>query len=238
MVLLTAAGCFGSFAVGPFVGLSVYILYAVLRPQFIWKWALETSVAGGAAWSFYVAVATIAALVLTGPRPPAPVPGRCPPARFRFTLSHALFFAFGVTIVLSYIFARDHRASELQMDEYSKLFVMYAVGMVCIRTVGQVWTIFLIYTLSLSYISYEVNFLYLVNGYLGIAKSGYGGLDNNGAGLLLAMGVPFCAFAFEYYRWWVRWAFALLIPIIIHAVMLTYSRGAMLSLVLASPFWV
>jgi hypothetical protein len=225
MVLLTAAGCLGSFAVGPFVGLSVYIFYAILRPQYIWQWALETSIAAGAAWSFYIAVATIAALVLTGPRTPAPEPGRCPPARFRFTFSHGLFFAFGVTIVLSYILARDRRASELQMDEYSKLFVMYAVGMVCIRTVGQVWTIFLIYTVSLSYISYEVNFQYLVNGYLGIAKAGYCGLDNNGAGLLLAMGVPFCAFAFEYYRWWLRCVFALLIPVIIHAVLMTYSRG-------------
>jgi probable O-glycosylation ligase (exosortase A-associated) len=238
MILLTAAGCLGSFAVGPFVGLSVYILYAVLRPQYIWKWALETTFVAGASWSFFVAVASIAALVLTGPRAPAPEPGRCPPARFQFTWSHALFFAFGVTIVLSYIFALDRRASEFHMDEYSKLFAMYAVGMVCIRTVGQVWTIFLIYTLSLAYLSYEINFQYLINGHLGIAKEGYGGHDNNGAGMLLAMGVPLCAFAWEYYRWRVRWFFALMIPVIIHAVLLTYSRGAMVSLIVASPLWV
>ncbi|HEY2784977.1 MAG TPA: O-antigen ligase family protein [Fimbriiglobus sp.] len=234
MVVLTASACLGSFVIRPFIGLAVYILYAVLRPQFLWKWSLEW----GVSWSFYVAIATIAALVITGSRPPSSAPGRCPPGRFKFSWSHGFFYAFGLAIILSYIFARDRQAAEQHMDEYSKLYVMYTVGMICIRTVGQVWAIFLIYTLSLAYISYEINFQYLVNGYLGIAKQGYGGHDNNGAGMLLAMGVPLCAFAWEYYRRWYRWAFAILIPVIIHAVLLTYSRGAMLSLIVASPFWV
>lgn len=234
MVILTAAACFGSFLVGPFVGLATYILYAVLRPQYLWKWALDW----GISWSMYVAVATIAALVITGPRTPAVVPGRCPPSRFRVSWSNVLFYVFGLAILLSYVFARDRRLAEQHMDEYWKLYVMYTIGLICIRTVSQVWTIFLIYTFSLCYISYEINFQYLINGYLGIAKEGYGGHDNNGAGLLLAMGVPLCAFAWEYYRGWYRWAFALMIPVIIHAVLLTYSRGAMLSMIVASPFWV
>ena len=66
---------------------------------------------------------------------------------------------------------------------------------------------------------------------------GYGGLDNNGAGLMLAMGVPLCYFAWEGMRRWFRWAFLALIPVIIHAVLMSYSRGAMVSLIAGVPFY-
>jgi probable O-glycosylation ligase (exosortase A-associated) len=62
-------------------------------------------------------------------------------------------------------------------------------------------------------------------------------MDNNGAGLMIAMGVPVCWFCFEgFHKWW-RWIFVLFIPALIHAVLMTYSRGAMLSLIVAVP-WV
>jgi probable O-glycosylation ligase (exosortase A-associated) len=60
-------------------------------------------------------------------------------------------------------------------------------------------------------------------------------LDNNGAGLMLAMGVPLCYFAWEGGRGRLRWGFLLLIPLLIHAVLMTYSRGAMVSLLAIVP---
>jgi probable O-glycosylation ligase (exosortase A-associated) len=236
MAVLTLVGCVGSFAVTPFVGLCVYILYAVLRPQYMWKWALpqEPTVQ----WSLYVALATILAAAVFGIVPPRPRPGRWPPSPIGITRVHICFLAFGVWIGFSYLQALKPSAGDMHMEEYGKLYVMFLVGIAVIRTVGQVWAIFLVYALSLAYIAYEINFLYFVNGYLGIVNNGYGGHDNNGAGMLLALGVPLCAFAWEAYRGWYRWAFALFIPVIIHAILMTYSRGAMLALLVASPFWV
>jgi probable O-glycosylation ligase (exosortase A-associated) len=78
--------------------------------------------------------------------------------------------------------------------------------------------------------------VYLEYHLITIYDRGYGGLDNNGAGLMLAMGVPLCLFAWEgMERWW-RWIFVALIPLLIHSVLLSFSRGAMLSLVVACPF--
>ncbi len=234
MIAVTGSAVVGSFVVTPFVGFATYIAYAVLRPQYMWKWSLPE----GANWSLYVAVPTILAAVAFGPRPPRPAPGRWPASPVKVAPLHVAMFLFGLCLVASYLTARVPSAGDQMVSEYWRMFLMFAVGAVVVRAVGQVWVLFLVYALSLAYISYEINFLYFVHGYLGIAQNGYGGADNNGAGMLLAMGVPLCAFAWEAYRGWYRWAFAAFIPVILHAVLMTYSRGAMVALIVAAPFWI
>jgi probable O-glycosylation ligase (exosortase A-associated) len=234
MAVVTFFGCFGSFAITPFVGLAVYILYAVLRPQFMWQWSLPE----GVQWSLFVALATIFATLVRGLAPPPPVPGRWPPAPMKFTAAHVLFFLFGGWLVISYAQALVPSAGDAHMVDYGKMYIMVAVGVLVVRTVRHVWVLVLIYGLSTAYIAYEVNFLYFVNGYLGIVRNGYGGHDSNGAGLLLALGLPMCVCAWELYRGWYRWVFAAFVPVIVHAVLMTYSRGAMLSLIVAAPLWV
>jgi probable O-glycosylation ligase (exosortase A-associated) len=143
---------------------------------------------------------------------------------------------FGAWVLVTFATARNRDVAYSWLVEYLKILLMYAVAAYLIRTPGQVWALFLMVALALAYIAYEVNFLYLAHHYLGIVRNGYGGLDNNGAGLMLSMGVPLCWFAFEgMSRWW-RWGFLALIPVLIHAVLMTYSRGAMLSLIVACPF--
>src|SRR5262249_11021600 len=64
MILLTLAGTVGVFLYNPFWGVAVYYLFAVLRPQYMWEWALRDYVKlEEGAWSFYVAVATILAMI-------------------------------------------------------------------------------------------------------------------------------------------------------------------------------
>lgn len=236
LAVVTAVAVVGSFAVTPFVGFCTYVAFAVLRPQYMWKWSLEQY--GAINWSLYVALGTILATVLFGPRPPAAAPGRLPPSRVRVAPLHVAMLLFGLTLVASYFTARVPSDGDRMVDDYWKMFLMFAVGAVVVRTVGQVWALFLIYALSLAYIAYEVNVQYLRIGNLSIARNGYGGHDNNGAGMLLAMGVPLCAFAWESTTRWYRWAFALFVPVILHAVLMTYSRGAMVALIVASPFWI
>ncbi len=83
-----------------------------------------------------------------------------------------------------------------------------------------------------------MNWIYFFNGhYTYLYRRGYCGLDNNGAGLMLAMGVPLCFFAWDGIRSWFRWAFLVMIPLLVHAVLTSYSRGAMVSLLAGLPFY-
>jgi probable O-glycosylation ligase (exosortase A-associated) len=83
-----------------------------------------------------------------------------------------------------------------------------------------------------------MNDLYLRNnGYLYMYRRGYCGLDNNGAGLMLAMGVPMCFYAWEGMSSRFRWLFLAMIPPIMHGVFMSYSRGAMISMIPGALLW-
>jgi probable O-glycosylation ligase (exosortase A-associated) len=229
MIVLTAAGTLGALVNGPFWGLAVYYLFAVLRPQFMWQWVLPP----GIQWSLFVALATLAATALHGlgyySDPDEPQNGR------RFHLGHLAILSFMVWLGISYGLAHDRQAANFVVTEYSKIFTMMLVSALIVRQVWQVWTLMLLAVLPLCYIAYEVNFMYLVKGYLGIYLNGYGGLDNNGAGLMLAMVIPLCIFIWEGHKKVWRWFFAAMVPITAHAVLMTYSRGAMVALLVVSP---
>jgi probable O-glycosylation ligase (exosortase A-associated) len=237
MIALTLAGTVGVFVVEPFLGVWIYYLFAVLRPQFMWEWSLPP----GVNWSRYVAVATLLALIgtkmglLASPKGESGGQGPAPPLH----AVHYVTAAFGVWIVLCYFLAPYHNPfwTDDVFVEYFKIFIMFFTATAIIRRFGQLWILFVMIGGTLAYIAYEMNFLYFVNNYLAIYRRGYAGLDNNGAALMLAMGVPVCLFLWDGYRRWYRWAFLAVIPVLIHAILMSYSRGAMLSLLVVSPLW-
>ena len=240
MIAVTLFGSVGVFVITPFCGVAIYYFYAVLRPQFIWEWSLPKEVT----WSFFVAIPTIIAaacvkLGVISAGPPQP-DGR--PFIGTWSVTHSFVLTFGAWVVLTYFTAFSRDAAFPVFQEYLKIFLMFLVSAILIRTPRQVWILFLMTAGTLGYIAYEVNFLYLAYHYLGIWRNGYGGLDNNGAGLMLAMGVPLCYFAWEGIptkRWWSRCAgllYLALVPVLIHAVLCTYSRGAMVSMIGTVPF--
>jgi probable O-glycosylation ligase (exosortase A-associated) len=253
LIALTLIGTIGAFSISPFWGVAVYYLFAVLRPQYIWQWALINFDADKIRWSYYVAIATILAALahkfgfvaatepekLSGQRTTTQhaLPERRP--NHPFTSAHILILMFGLWIGVSYLGARDRQVAEPWFWEYAKIFIMFLVATLLIRSSRQVWSLFVLGALALGYIGYEINETYLgmTHRRITIYDDGYGGLDNNGAGLMLAMGVPLCLFVWEgMQRWW-RWVFAALIPVLIHAVLLSFSRGAMLALLVASPLF-
>ena len=88
---------------------------------------------------------------------------------------------------------------------------------------------------TLGYIGYEVNFFYFVDGRMNLRNSGLCGYDNNAAGLMLAMAIPLCLYAWEALQSKWRWVLAAFVPLLIHTVLLSFSRGAMLAVVCAMP---
>jgi probable O-glycosylation ligase (exosortase A-associated) len=233
MTMVTLLGVGGVFVNGPFAAAAVYYLFAVLRPQYLWVWALPPDIA----WSQIVAIAALIAFVLYSLEV-SPFRPDGEPEFGGVALSHKLYLAFGVWVMLSYFTAQNKDVAGYWLIEYLKVFTMFTVGILVVRRVQQVWQLYLIATCALIYIGYEVNSLYFFQGRMDMYKNGYGGLDNNGAGLMLAMGVPLSLYGFEASRRWWRWGLAAAIPVLIHAVLMTYSRGAMVSLIIATPMMI
>jgi probable O-glycosylation ligase (exosortase A-associated) len=230
MIILTFIGTFGAF-VSPFYGVVIYYVFSVMRPQYIWQWALPPDVR----WSLYVAIATIiAALMNVGQTTDE---NREPGARQAgmFNRTHFIMLMFSVWVTLTYLLAQNRFVAWPWYIEYLKIFLMFFISSLLVRTLQQVWVLLIVTALSIGYIAYEVNFVYLSVGYMGIYHNGYGGLDNNGAGLMLAIAVPMCIFIYMGTKRWWRWVFASLVPVLLHAVLMTYSRGAMVALLVASP---
>ncbi len=232
LIIVTAIGVIGSLQATPFYGVAVYYFYAVLRPQWVWEWTLPVDLA----WSFYVAVAAMAGAAFnlrSKTAPPDPEGG------WRLSAAHNAVLLFGAWVAVTFVTARNHEVAYPYFIEYLKLFLMFWLAGRVIRTVRQVWIIYLLTAGALGYIAYDVNFIYFFQGhYTTIYHRGYGGLDNNGAGLMLAMGAPLCYFAWEGLTRWHRWVFLAMIPLIIHAVLMSYSRGAMVSLIASIPVYI
>lgn len=228
MAGVTAIGVLGSFSHGPFIGVAVYYFFAVLRPQYLWEWSLPE----GVAWSQYVAFAALvaSAMALIGFI-------RQDDKGFLHyaSLAHAPLIGFFLWLTVSYMGAIDQAVAWPWFLEYMKIALMFVVGMSAIRTISQVWCLYVVATIAICYIAWEMNMLYLQFGYLSIWRRGYGGLDNNGAGLIMAMGVPLALAAWEGTRKWYRWAYLAMVVFLIHAVLMSYSRGAMVALIAAAP---
>ena len=233
MLVTLLLGTAGSFALSPVYGLSIYYLYAVLRPQFIWEHHEFAGMAiGDMQWSLYVALATLAATFLWRAGLFAPSKVSAPPwyGNPPFTRSHYLFMAFTAWISLTFPTAVSTDRAWPFFVEYVKIFTMFICATFILRTIRDLWTVYFVVLGGAVYVGYEINTYYLNGGWLLLASRGYGGLDNNGAALIVAMAVPMCYFAWEASSGWWRWLFLLAIPPLLHAVLLSYSRGAMASL--------
>lgn len=230
MLVSVIAGLFGSLFRSPAWGLIVYYLYSIIRPQFFWEYALPA-----VPWSSLVGWTVLLCLLINPVRLPAGLEERGGGPRLTWT--HRMVLIFGGWLFLTYVTARHPEVSYPYFIEYIKIFLMFFAGAFVFRTVGELWALFLVTAAALGYVAIEVNDIYIRNHYLYLFRRGWCGLDNNGAGLMLAMGVPMCFYAWEGMtsRW--RWLFLAMIPPLLHAVFTSYSRGAMLSLIPGVLLW-
>ena len=131
MIVLTLIGVGGALLIEPFWGVLVYDFFAVLRPQYLWDWALPMNIG----WSGYVAWTTLVATLLT-----SMFSGQ-PSSTPRFSFAHKAYFAFGGWICLTYTTSRNQEVAWFWFLEYLKIFIMFGVGSIVIQNVRQVWWI-------------------------------------------------------------------------------------------------
>jgi probable O-glycosylation ligase (exosortase A-associated) len=240
MVAITAIGIGGGIGFGPYIALLVYYLNAVLRPQSMWQHIPSVKETG---WSFLVAIAAMVAAALyrlgmvnyasSGVTRGAKQPTWN--AVHWTVLAFALWISLRAALTMWFGTPEDAKRSDEVYSEYIKVFVMFVVAALVIYRLNQLWVLLAVIGLADAYVAYEVNVNYLVLGYNRIQRMGYGGLDNNGAGLMMAMGIPLCYFLWEGTRGKFRWVFLATLPVFAHAVQLSFSRGAMVATLASAP---
>ena len=233
MILVTGAGAIGSLAWGPYIGLFVYFAYSVLRPQSLWEYALPREFQ----WSLYVAVGAILAAAvyrfkLIGYPTAGPTRGATVPP---WNVVHWLMLAFAAWMTVSYLRAENQTRAWITYDIYLKTTLIFVVASLSVYRLGQFWPLLAALAVMDVYVAYEANYVYFAWRQNSIQMYGFGGLDNNGAALMLAMALPLCYFLWEGTKGWWRWGYLLATPVLAHAVQLTFSRGAMVSAILTLP---
>ena len=237
MVLMTGLGVAGGLVYAPFLPAAIYHFYAVLRPQYIWGNDLEPIVGQDFPWSLALALSAIVSAIVWRVSfwiAPHRYPGIILP---KLNVGHFLFGFFALWITASYINGEQPAAAERFIEDYRKIFLMFYITCLVMVTIRQVGLLYILITIGFVFIAFEDNQLYYFHGRYNYRDRTFAGLDNNGAALLLAMGVPLCIYAWDGIRHWIRWAFPIGILLIVHAVLISMSRGAMLALMLTSPLY-
>jgi probable O-glycosylation ligase (exosortase A-associated) len=213
--LVVWAGTFAAVRY-PLIGLNVYMGLAVLRPQFIFGFAGDLT-----GLSLIVGLAVIIGWALQGfgswrTRGAKPI-----------VLS---FLAFVLWFVLSSLTALEPDRSYSALFEFAKLAMPFLIGLTLMAGEKDwrptLWTL----VLCQGYVGLEQNINYLIKGF-NTAGEGFGGMDNNcfGVSLVTTLG-PAVALMLCTKKWYARAAAGLSAAFILHTIMLTYSRGAMLGL--------
>jgi probable O-glycosylation ligase (exosortase A-associated) len=195
----------------PLIGLNVYVGLAVLRPQFIFSFAGDLNYL-----SLFVGILLLIGWALQGF------------GSWRFGRARAIVLAlvaFTCWYSLSATQAMDPRTAYRGLQELLKIALPFLVGVTLMKGVNDwrpmLWTL----VLSMGYVGFELNLAYLTKGF-NMAYYGFGGMDNNtfGAGLVTAMG-PALALAISARTWLGRGLAALSAALILHTILLTFSRG-------------
>lgn len=204
----------------PFWATLLYYFFAVFRPQAIWEWSLPP----GVRWSLYASILAVVALAVKY----SSLGKRAAEGRFL-----VLVGLFGLCLLGSYLGAINREVADVAGWEYAKIIIMLLVASLVVTERRHMRYLAWMILASLTFLIYQVNSLYVFDGRLDIYQNGYSGLDNNGAGLVLAMAIPFQYFFFQAERRWWRWGYLVCTIPAAHAIMLTNSRGAMLSSLVA-----
>jgi O-antigen ligase len=199
----------------PRIGVYVYVGFAVLRPQFIWGWAGDLDRV-----SFVVGLALLIGWALNGF-------GSWRIGRGRSVV--IALCAFAGWSALSATQAADPSIALGAVVELAKILLPFLVGVTMFEGDRQwrplLWTI----VLAQGYVGLEMNMSYLKGS--NTASLGFGGMDNNcfGVSLVTVVGLA-VTLGLSAKKWYQRVLAGGAAALILHTVLLTYSRGALLGL--------
>ena len=214
-LLLTYVG--GAVALAhPLVGLSIYAIFSLARPQQIFGWAGDLT-----GISNVIGVATVIGWFLKG----------LGDWQLRRAWPYvALLFGFLGLTAISTVLADNQELGVAYIVERLKIVVMFLIGLTLVDSMTWVRRLAWTFVGAQGYIGFEMNLEYL-RGFNLAAEQGLLG-DNNSFAISMVGGLgPAIFLGLASKEWWKKAVAFGCAALILHTVLLTFSRGGMLSLV-------
>jgi probable O-glycosylation ligase (exosortase A-associated) len=220
-LLFTYALTFGGAAAGlyyPFYGLLAYIALALLKPEFLWYWAVPEG-----NYSRIVGIALLVGWMVHGF------------GKWHFGRAKSIVVAlvgFWLWSILGASVAADQAVARKYAEELTKIVLPFLVGITVIDSVAKLKQLAWVIVICEGYVAFEMNLSYY-GGYNRLQEAGFGGMDNNCNGIAMITVLGFAFFlGSNAPRWWQR-AVALGCALALaHAVFIAFSRGAMLAMII------
>lgn len=224
--MLVALTLFGALLAGlgvvafPFLGVLAYVNLALMRPQEVF-WGLAE-----ARLPAVLAAATIlAALVHYAFRPSL---------EFLRRRQNACVLVIWLFLWLSTHFGDFGTPQPKWMDFYNKMFLMYFVLLSLTTSLARLHWLAWIIVGSIGYLAIWANEMHFLRGLHVVHGPGRPGstfYDENDFAMILVMAVPFLWHLMRYVRsWFVKLPLIAMLPVVAHAIFVTFSRGGFLGL--------
>ncbi|MBD3676021.1 MAG: O-antigen ligase family protein [Planctomycetaceae bacterium] len=227
-LLFTFGLCYGGAIVSlfrPYYGLLIYICFAIIKPEALWHWSVPQG-----NYSRIIAIALIVGWGIHGF------------GGFQFGKSKwiiAALSAYFLWGVLSATVSPNPGLGFQYVEGQFKIVLPVIIGATLIKNRRQLmqlaWTI----TISMGYLAYDLNQAYFQGNNI-LQRQGFAGMDNNSfaIGLVAVVGLAFFLGLGSKKLPAKLLAFAIA-ALITHAVIFSFSRGAMLSLCVVGivTFW-
>jgi probable O-glycosylation ligase (exosortase A-associated) len=213
---LTYGGAFAALF-DPYIGLLIYICFAILKPESLWSWSVP---AGN--YSRIIAIALLVGWALHGF------------GNWRLGRAGAIVAAlvgFWLWSIPSAVQAADQPLAWDMVENLSKVFVPFLVGISLIDSLKKLRQLAWVILLSQGYLAFEFNVRYYTSTFV-LQEFSLGGLDNNAIAITMVTSLGLAFFlGLEAPRWWQKALAFTLAILMAHVVLFSYSRGGMLAMI-------
>ena len=217
---LTYGGAFVSLF-NPFIGLLIYICFAILRPEQLWFFSVPQG-----NYSRIVAVALLIGWLFRGFG--SWKFGRATPVVM------SLIALMAWTTLSAGMIAGNQTPAWTYVEILAKIVLPFLVGITLIDSLSQLKQLAWVILLSEGFLAFEFN-LWFFAGDNRLRDEGFGGMDNNCNAIALVTCLGLAGFLFFGCRLWWQKAIALgAAGFMAHAVMFTFSRGGMLAMIITA----
>jgi O-antigen ligase len=223
-VVFTYALAYGGAVVSlfnPYVGLLIYVCFAIIKPQSLWFWAVPPG-----NYSRVVAIALLAGWVLNGF-------GDWRFGRGGLVVAAAIGYLAWCIVSFASVVALDQDKAWEFTELTSKIILPVVVGATLIDSMRKLKQLAWVIALSGGYLAWQFNLSYLEYGpFNRLTTVGFAGMEEKSVavGMTTTAGLAFFL-GIQATRWWAKATGLALTALMIHVPLFTMTRGGMLAMV-------